>query len=510
MASLSAGLWVANRERVIAQRRFVQVRQLANKLFDIDVEVRRTPGTTQARQLIVDTSLEYLRGLAEEIHGDPELSLEVGNAYMRVARVQGVPISNNLGQVDQADQNLQKAEAFVHPVLIAQPQNRIALLRSAQIAHDRMILAGMRRPAGQALPFARKSAEWLDRYMETGRPEPREAEQAAIAYMNVANRYMLEDDFAEGIRLCRRAADIARSANQQQQAGAALTVMAEAYRLSGDLEAALQVLREAAQILEASAGTHLRGEAFRFALALTRQGQVLGDESTPNLGRPEEAAVILERAFKIAENLARQDPNDSLSRERIASTGVKLAGIVRHSNPGRALEIYDQTLRRLAEVKNNSKSRRDEVRVLAGSSYALRRLGRYPEAGRRLDAAFSRLSELKLYPAEQISAGSEADEALRALADHEADSGNIQRAIETYSKLLNHILAAKPKPESSLEDAFELSNIYRAMAMLHRRTGQADLALALQARRVELWRHWDSKLPHNGFVRRQLESARTH
>src|SRR5207302_1705530 len=87
IASLSAGLYVANRERALAQKRFVDVRQLANKLFDIDVQARQLPGSTVTRQLIVDTSLEYLRRLAADVRGDPELALEVGNAYMRVARV---------------------------------------------------------------------------------------------------------------------------------------------------------------------------------------------------------------------------------------------------------------------------------------------------------------------------------------------------------------------------------------------------------------------------------------
>ena len=103
LAGLSAGILVADHERAIAQRRFVQVRQLANKLFDIDVEARKVPGSTKTRQLIVDTSLEYLRRLSAEVRGDPDLALEVGNAYMRAARVQGVPISANLGQMDHAD-----------------------------------------------------------------------------------------------------------------------------------------------------------------------------------------------------------------------------------------------------------------------------------------------------------------------------------------------------------------------------------------------------------------------
>lgn len=89
IVSLTGGFYEVNRERVISQRRFSDVRQLANKLFDIDVQVRDLPGSTKTRELIVDTSLEYLRRLTVDVQGDPAVALDVGNAYMRVARVQG-------------------------------------------------------------------------------------------------------------------------------------------------------------------------------------------------------------------------------------------------------------------------------------------------------------------------------------------------------------------------------------------------------------------------------------
>jgi len=83
----------------------------------------------------------------------------------------------------------------------------------------------------------------------------------------------------------------------------------------------------------------------------------------------------------------------------------------------------------------------------------LRRLGRVVEARQRLDAAFERLTQLKLYPSPQVKLGSEAEETLRALADYEAGNGNVPRAIEIYQKLLDQIQATKPTPETSLADA---------------------------------------------------------
>src|SRR5687767_14247466 len=76
VAALSAGLYTTNRQRVLAERRFTLVRGLSSKLFDIDVAIRSLSGNVAARQLIVDTSLDYLGQLAADATADPGLALE--------------------------------------------------------------------------------------------------------------------------------------------------------------------------------------------------------------------------------------------------------------------------------------------------------------------------------------------------------------------------------------------------------------------------------------------------
>jgi tetratricopeptide (TPR) repeat protein/predicted Ser/Thr protein kinase len=507
VAGLACAVIVVNHQRAIAQRRFIEVRQLANKLFDIDAIVRQTPGTTKARELIVGTSLEYLQKLAGEVDGDPELALELGHAYLRVARVQGVPITPNLGKAGEADRSLQVAESLMRSVLATQPANRTAMLRSAQVAHDRMILAGNRGASAEAMAFARKSAEFLRRYESTGTVDPREADAVAITYMNVSGRYLKAGDYDETIRLCRRAAEVARSGGSEPQAGAALMNVAEAYRQMGDLEQALQSIQESARILEPPAGTTNHGRQFSFINALSREGQILGEDGAISLAKPEKALVPLERGFAMGENLARQDANDAASRSMVATTGLVLADILRHTNPNRAVTVYDHVLRRLAEIPGNPRSRRQEVRALAGSTYPLRELGRNQEAKQRLDSAFAGLSRLKLYPSERIEPGSEADEALCALAAYEAGQGEIERAIEIYGELLRKVEASKPKPEIRLADAVDLSRLYAEIARLDRRAGRNPVATFLECRRLELWQQWNSQLPKNVFVSQQLRIA---
>lgn len=176
-----------------------------------------------------------------------------------------------------------------------------------------------------------------------------------------------------------------------------------------------------------------------------------------------------------------------------------MADILRHSDAGRALAVYDHALGHMAEISNTQTR---DVWLLTGSSYALRQLGRPTEARQRLDTAFARLKQLNLYPAERT--WYEADRALQALADHEADTGNIARAIEIHEELLKRSTARGAKPENMLNDALAESHIWASIASLQRRAGHASLASTIDARRVELWRQWGRKLPDNRFVLRQI------
>jgi hypothetical protein len=160
-------------------------------------------------------------------------------------------------------------------------------------------------------------------------------------------------------------------------------------------------------------------------------------------------------------------------------------------------------------MRNSLKAHRDRAQLLANSSYPLRRLHRASEAKARIDTAFDILRSTNDYPAERISLGSYEYAVVRALADHEAATGDTRYALEIYNALLPKILASQPKPETILADAIRLSYVYTAMARLDRRIGRTDLASALESRRLAVWLHWDSKLPNNGFVRRQLAAAHT-
>src|SRR5690606_11841677 len=92
VGGLGATLWqatVAQRERARAEKRFSDVRKLANTyLFDVYPEVENLEGSLKAREKIVSTALEYLDSLAGESSDDLELQAELARAYEKIGDVQ--------------------------------------------------------------------------------------------------------------------------------------------------------------------------------------------------------------------------------------------------------------------------------------------------------------------------------------------------------------------------------------------------------------------------------------
>jgi tetratricopeptide (TPR) repeat protein len=511
LTSLSAGVWIANRERHTAERRFNDVRQLATKLFDIDAQVAQLPGSSKTRQLIVDTALQYLKRVTADFHADSGLALELGTAYMRVARVEGVNISTNLGQTRQAEQSAIIAESLIDSVLRSQPANRIALLRAGQIAHDRMILASNSDRTEDMLRFAGKSVERLNQFL-AARPlntsDHVDGQQAIIAFMNVASHYLDADRPDDAIRIAGRAIEIANVTGWPTQAGAALMVVALAHRQKGQLDEALQAIRESVRLLEPDPDEAHVGRLLPYTLALVREGQILGEKDSLSLGRTREAAECIERALRIAGELARRDSTDFGAQYRMFFAETKLAAMVDRAQPARAAQLYDDALQRLAHMTANASTPRHEAETLADSVYPLLRLGRRAEARKRLDAAFELLSRMREYPSEKIELGSTADDAVRALAEYEAADGRTRHGAVLYEELLSRIAATNPNTETNLENALDLSTLYTAAARLERLAGRKEQASSLEQRRLTLWQRWDSRLPHNAFIQGQMGASK--
>ncbi len=108
--TLVTAVVVTVREARIAQRRFNDVRKLANSLmFEVHDSIENIPGATQARKLVVQRSLEYLDKLSKESGNDPDLLRDLATAYRRMGLAQGDPRDPNLGDTKGALASFQKS-----------------------------------------------------------------------------------------------------------------------------------------------------------------------------------------------------------------------------------------------------------------------------------------------------------------------------------------------------------------------------------------------------------------
>ncbi len=397
IGSLSAGLYVANRERKIAERRFAEVRQLANKFIALDNDIRGLPGSTQVRMRMVSDSLQYLSSLSSEAPVDKDLALEIAYAYVRVAHAQGDPTSPNLGQFAEAEASLGKAQNFVESVLKVDPRNRRGLFIAATIAHDRMELADSRGDHAEELLYAASTASLIERFMSTRPTEFHDLYSMRYFYSNVADAYYDARRFNDAIRYCQRGLDIPLSSAQGN--GFLLIVLGSARWQLGDLDGALKTTLEAIELEKAEAAGGHASLRINLANGYDLEGMILGRaDAEPSLGRSREALADFQRALDIAEDLANKDSADYLGRHNVAVFGLEAGNLLRHKDPKKALAVYDHSLARIREAKPNASTQRDEAELLAGSSYALRWLGRQQDAKQRLDRAFELLHAAQRYP----------------------------------------------------------------------------------------------------------------
>jgi eukaryotic-like serine/threonine-protein kinase len=115
---------VARAERARAERRFGDVRRLANALlFQLDDAIRDLSGSTRARELLAAQALQYLDSLAGEAEGDAGLQRELAAAYCKVGDVQGRPGVANLGDYAGARASYEKALALYTRLAAAAPSD---------------------------------------------------------------------------------------------------------------------------------------------------------------------------------------------------------------------------------------------------------------------------------------------------------------------------------------------------------------------------------------------------
>ena len=127
LVALMAGVVTIRQAQLRAERRFAEVRQLANYLvFDIHDGLQRVPGSTQLEKQVVERSLQYLDRLSSEASHDTALRLELAAAYQKLGDVLGNPFLPSMGDRKAALAIYPKALALAKAALAQDPGNLTA------------------------------------------------------------------------------------------------------------------------------------------------------------------------------------------------------------------------------------------------------------------------------------------------------------------------------------------------------------------------------------------------
>lgn len=405
----------AERERVLADRRFEQVRGLARTVvFDIHDAIESLPGSSKARQLLASTAMDYLESLAAESGGSPSLLVEIAQGHQRVGDIVGNPFFANLGDTAGALKEYERGLALLAPLMargddaasragavllirvgdvlvmrgdrtagIARYEEALALLREIGARHpldraERRLMPAIQLKIGDALAWTQDREGALARLETAMREfetraaepdaEPRDRHNLAICYNKVGYALGALGRTEEALARVRQSlalseelsaaapTDTARSRSVQinhNQIGTMLLKLDRADEALEHFQRAFEIAREQADADPAN-------QLARADLAYTHNkiGEALW---------PAKAATALEHfsaALEIREALASLDPgNASVQRDRVVSL-MKVAeaqlGVAEDESrdgPGRrervrkAAEHYDAAITTLEALR---------------------------------------------------------------------------------------------------------------------------------------------------------------
>ncbi|MBL8178588.1 MAG: protein kinase, partial [Bryobacterales bacterium] len=290
---------IAREERARAERRFQDVRRMANiMMFQMDEALSSMPGGVEVRKTMVWHSLAYLDGLARESTGDLELQRELAAAYEKMGDVLGRPLTANLGDTAGALSSYRKALAIRQSVAQQQPANPAAQRELATIYQRLSAILKVAGDHRQALSLDHKTI----------------AIRSGLLQSDPKNRQLQRD-----------------LASSYTNLGGTLSQL-------GQWNEVLETRRDALKLWERLAAREdvSTGEARGLAQAHTRLGSIL-----LFLKRPAEAMPHYAKAFDIDLNLAKAHPQNTQLQSALAQSHVALGfALFRTGNTSEALHHY--------------------------------------------------------------------------------------------------------------------------------------------------------------------------
>jgi non-specific serine/threonine protein kinase/serine/threonine-protein kinase len=385
LAGLGGVVWqahVAEGERALAERRFRDVRDLANSLiFELHDAIKDLPGSTPARKVLVERALHYLDGLSRDAHGDIRLEAELAAAYERLGDVQGYPLYANLGDTTGALASFRKALTIRESLAAQQPGSFEAeRSRWADVYRISECLNSLGRQAETA-GFYRRELPVAEQYAR-GRKEADVQEWLAGAYYSAASTLMATGRLNEALDYYQRSAVIREGIADGTAPVDIRTRLAGCYgsiayvlALEREFHRAMEAQRKAVSIMNDLVTRYPENVKIRHfqALGYFYLGDFLRDD-----GRSREALRAYSAASQMYQSLSKRDPRDALTGRFLAQSyrgaGVALIDL------GRAIEGARYLRKGLAVLESLPKENPENMEMLSAFADSYEGLGAADEA----------------------------------------------------------------------------------------------------------------------------------
>ncbi len=320
---------VARLQRARAERRFNDVRKLANSLiFELHDSIRDLPGTMPARKLLVSRALEYLDSLSQEASGDLALQRELASAYDRLGDVLGYSGAANLGDFSGALQSYKKAIAIREASAAASPNDEQILgdllsdyFRVSFALQDSGDYAGALDDLQKALPLAQqfvaahsgtKYQDWLAGFYWQTASVQRQAGDYTHALENYRQAASIRERFA---------ADVHATPLTHYHLGADYIGLGLMLYRTGNLDQGLQTLRNGVHIAEEASAADPSNATFREYLG--ESYSLLAPELEKH-GDLDEALDYNRKAAQIFDELMTADPTNALAKDNFGCVEAAL------------------------------------------------------------------------------------------------------------------------------------------------------------------------------------------
>jgi len=505
---------IAIYQAYIARRRFEEVRKLAHTfVFDLHDEVAKLEGSTKAREMMVQTGLEYLDNLSQDAGRDLELKNEIAAAYMKIGDAQGYPTKPNLGHIADALASYQKAGDIYRNISdkdsVYLPDLANYYLRYAglvRFTHDQQ----------HAREMTQYAIQIFDRLHAHHAFSPNQASDYAQAWCTLGD---MDEDMAHyhlawtEFSTCR---DIARAEISQKRDSKALVLLSQADERVGTAAAevgllsdALRALAEDESVLHELLIAEPQNPIYhrRLALVYHYRSETYYSDLSPDYGDPARALEAARLYLTAADAMVRSDPSNTSAQFSRAIAAYSVSFCLREFDPNGAVRLARDSVRMFDQMMATKPS----YLVASRRVLALRRLGQAQLKLGQLSQARA-TAQLALNTERPIAAKDEAegDAEDAELVQTLILAAEASTAIGEFAQAESYLSEARARAQKiaqsgDLTSFIPLANAERASSRLytawHRSRG-AD------ACNQELARLWQSVPGDNEYLERQRNSER--